>query len=358
MSSSLPVELNRTMVARSAQPCQSPASQESEAGGSDWKGELARAYRDIPSLLRALGLRPDDMPDLEPDPALDGFRLLVPRGFAARMGRGDPSDPLLRQVLPLMPERIPAAGFLLDPVGDGAATRLPGLIQKYRGRALLMAHGACAVHCRYCFRRHYPYAELGASDPRIRGALAAIASDPSLGEVILSGGDPLMLDDPSLGSLLARLDAIPHLQRLRIHSRLPVVLPERVTPRLCRLLGARRLSPVLVIHANHPRELDDTVARALTRLRAAGVALLNQSVLLRGVNNAPDTLADLSERIFACGVLPYYLHQLDPVQGAAHFEVPDAEARALVQSLRARLPGYLVPRLVREVAGDPAKRPL
>jgi EF-P beta-lysylation protein EpmB len=274
------------------------------------------------------------------------------------MGRGDPSDPLLRQVLSLLRERVPAAGFLLDPVGDGAATRLPGLIQKYRGRALLMAHGACAVHCRYCFRRHYPYAELGASDPRIRGALAAIGSDPSLGEVILSGGDPLMLDDPSLGSLLARLDAIPHLRRLRIHSRLPVVLPERVTPGLCRLLGAGRLSPVLVIHANHPRELDDTVGGALTRLRAAGVTLLNQSVLLRGVNDEPDTLADLSERLLACGVLPYYLHQLDPVQGAAHFQVPDAEARTLVQSLRARLPGYLVPGLVQEVAGDPAKRPL
>ncbi len=267
-------------------------------------------------------------------------------------------DPLLRQVLPSRAERVQAEGYLLDPVGDGAATRVPGLIQKYRGRALLMVHGACAVHCRYCFRRHYPYADLGANDPRLQGALAAIAGDPSLTEVILSGGDPLMLDDPGLASLLARLDAIPHLRRLRIHSRLTVVLPERVTAELCQSLQGLRLSPVLVIHANHPRELGAGVVASLARLRAGGVTLLNQSVLLRGVNDSADTLADLSERLLACGVLPYYLHQLDPVQGSAHFQVSDAEALALLETLRSRLPGYLVPRLVREVAGEPAKRPL
>jgi EF-P beta-lysylation protein EpmB len=274
------------------------------------------------------------------------------------MNPGDATDPLLRQVLPSRAERIPADGYLLDPVGDGAATRLPGLIQKYRGRALLMVHGACAVHCRYCFRRHYSYADLGATDPRLQGALAAIAADPSLTEVILSGGDPLLLDDPGLGSLLARLDAIPHLRRLRIHSRLPVVLPERVTDELCRSLQGLRLSPVLVIHTNHPQELGANAAASLARLRTGGVTLLNQSVLLRGINASVDTLAVLSEQLFACGVLPYYLHQLDPVQGAAHFQVPDEEALALLETLRSRLPGYLVPRLVREVAGEPAKRPL
>ncbi len=344
------------MVARSAQPCQSPTPWGIEGTGADWKAELARAYRDLPSLLGALGLEPADIPGLDPIP--DGFRLLVPRGFAALMDPGDPMDPLLRQILPSRAERIPAEGYLLDPVGDGAATRRPGLIQKYRGRALLMVHGACAVHCRYCFRRHYPYADLGATDPRLEGALAAIAADPSLTEVILSGGDPLLLDDPGLRSLLARLDAIPHLRRLRIHSRLPVVLPERVTDELCRSLQRLRLSPVLVIHANHPQELGAGAAASLARLRTGGVTLLNQSVLLRGVNSCADALADLSEGLFACGVLPYYLHQLDPVQGAAHFQVPDEEALALIETLRSRLPGYLVPRLVREVAGEPAKRPL
>ncbi|MGE5154994.1 MAG: EF-P beta-lysylation protein EpmB [Bdellovibrio bacteriovorus] len=340
------------MVARSARPCQSPAAGEA----LDWKTELARAFRDSASLLGALGLEAADIPGM--DPAPEGFRLLVPRGFAALMRPGDPADPLLRQVLPLRAERTPTAGFVLDPVGDGAATRLPRLIHKYRGRVLLMAHGACAVHCRYCFRRHFPYADLGASEPRMREAIAAIAADPSLDEVILSGGDPLMLDDRALGSLLARLELIPHLRRLRIHSRLPVVLPQRVGPELCRMLGALRRSPVLVIHANHPRELGGGVPAALDRLRAAKVSLLNQSVLLGGVNDDLDTLAALSEGLFAAGVLPYYLHQLDPVQGAAHFQVSDARARALIESLRERLPGYLVPRLVREVAGDPAKRPL
>lgn len=344
------------MVARSAQPCQSPTPWGIEGTGADWKGELARAFRDVASLLGALGLEPSDCPGLDPETA--GFRFLVPRGFAALMAPRDPADPLLRQVLPVTAERVPAEGFLLDPVGDRAATRAPGLIQKYPGRALLMVHGACAVHCRYCFRRHFPYADLGGNEPRIRGALAAIAADSNLTEVILSGGDPLMLDDAALRVLLGRLEAIPHLRRLRIHSRLPVVLPKRVTDDLCRMLGGLRLSPVLVIHANHPRELGPSAAQALARLRASGVTLLNQSVLLRGVNACADALADLSEGLFACGVLPYYLHQLDPVQGAAHFQVSDAEALTLLDALRVRLPGYLVPRLVREVAGEAAKCPL
>jgi EF-P beta-lysylation protein EpmB len=265
---------------------------------------------------------------------------------------------LLRQVLPLGVERAPAHGFVPDPVGDGPAALTPGLIQKYQGRALLMAHGACAIHCRYCFRRHFPYGAMGPQAPRLEAAIGLIAADSTLSEVILSGGDPLMLDDAPLGALLRRLHAIPHLQRVRLHSRLPVVLPERITDALCTHLRGLRLPAVLVIHANHARELGDPCAAALARLRAAGVTLLNQSVLLAGVNDRADTLADLSERLFGLGVLPYYLHQLDPVQGAAHFAVSDPHALALEAELRARLPGYLVPRLVREVAGDPAKRPL
>jgi EF-P beta-lysylation protein EpmB len=274
------------------------------------------------------------------------------------MTPGDPTDPLLRQVLPLTAEQLPVEGFGPDPVGDQAATRAPGLVQKYAGRALLLVQGACAIHCRYCFRRHYPYADLGASGPRFQGALETITADGTLTEVILSGGDPLLLDDAPLEALLRHLDTIPHLRRLRIHSRLPVVLPERVTEALCHLLGTVRLSVVVVIHANHPRELGEATAGALARLRLAGSTLLNQSVLLRGVNDDVDNLAGLSERLFAQGVVPYYLHQVDPVQGAAHFQVPDSEALALVEQLRARLPGYLVPRLVREVAGEPCKRHL
>lgn len=343
------------MVARTAQPCQSP-TREGEDADLHWKGELARAFRAVPDLLRYLGLKPGDIPGLDPTPV--GLRFLVPRGFAALMKAGDSGDPLLLQVLPLMAEQVRAEGFGQDPVGDGAATRIPGLIQKYAHRALLMAQSACAIHCRYCFRRHYPYTDLGASGPRLATALEVIAADATLNEVILSGGDPLLLDDRALGALLERLDAIPHLRRLRIHSRLPVVLPERVTEGLCRTLSRLRLSPVVVIHANHPRELGTATARALSRMRVTGTTLLNQSVLLRGINDRAATLAELSERLFALGVLPYYLHQLDPVQGAAHFQVPDAEALAVIEDLRSALPGYLVPRLVREIPGETAKRDL
>jgi EF-P beta-lysylation protein EpmB len=321
-----------------------------------WQSELGRAYTDVGSLLAALALKPDQVPDLDPSPGR--FRLLVPRGFADLMTPGDPHDPLLRQVLPLRAESLPVAGYVADPVGDGPATRLPGLIQKYRGRALLMAHGACAVHCRYCFRRHYPYAEGGGLAARLDAALDAVAVDPGITELILSGGDPLMLDDDALARTFRRLTGIAHLRRVRLHTRLPVVLPERVDDGLCALLSDAPRPTVVVIHANHPRELDGGVPGALAALAATGASLLNQGVLLAGVNDDVDTLAMLCERLFELGVLPYYIHQLDPVRGAAHFAVPDHLARALHNELRERLPGYLVPRLVREVAGDPAKRPL
>jgi EF-P beta-lysylation protein EpmB len=284
--------------------------------------------------------------------------MLVPRAFAALMTPGDPRDPLLRQVLPLGAERLTVAGFSRDPVGDASADLGQGLLRKYAGRALLIVTGGCAVHCRYCFRRHFPYAELGQTPDRTSVAVASIAADPGISEVILSGGDPLMLDDDRLGALLERLHQIPHLKRLRIHSRLPVVLPSRVTDTLCRRLASSRLATILVVHANHPSELGSQAEEALQRLRRADLTLLNQSVLLRGVNDAAPILGSLSERLFACGVLPYYLHQLDPVEGAAHFEVPDAQALRLGEALRERLPGYLVPRLVREVPGVGSKVPL
>jgi len=249
-------------------------------------------------------------------------------------------------------------GFTTDPVGDSQARRAPGLLQKYRGRALLLVTGACAVHCRYCFRRHYPYGEEALIHDPERAALGAIAADPSLREVILSGGDPLMLDDDRLQALLCSLAAIPQLRRLRLHSRLPVILPARITPGLLSLLRELRLRTTLVIHVNHGRELGLGAQTALGALAEAGVILLNQSVLLRGVNADSQCLIALSEALCNCRVLPYYLHLLDPVAGAAHFAVGLREARRLIRELRAELPGYLVPRLVREQAGAPNKVPL
>ena len=286
------------------------------------------------------------------------FPLRVPRGFVARMRHGDPHDPLLRQVLPLDDEDRVVPGFSLDAVGDAQARTGAGVLQKYRGRALLVATGSCAVHCRYCFRRHFPYGEDIAAAGGWREAVALVAADASIDEVILSGGDPLSLATGKLAELTAALARIPHLKRLRLHTRLPVVLPERVDDELAAWLRAQPWPVTIVIHANHANEFDAGVDGALARLRATGAALLNQAVLLRGVNDSVDALAALSERAFAAGVLPYYLHQLDRVAGSAHFEVADAEARAVHAALAARLSGYLVPRLVREVAGDPGKRPL
>ena len=321
-----------------------------------WQKALREAVRDPRELLDLLGL--DRLAPRLSDEAMVQFPLRVPRGFVARMRRGDPRDPLLRQVLPLDDEMRPMPGFGLDAVGDGAAKTAPGVIQKYRGRALLVATGSCAIHCRYCFRRHFPYAEETAARDGWRDAVDLIRRDASIEEVLLSGGDPLSLSNGKLAELTGALADIPHLRRLRIHSRLPIVVPERVDDGLMGWLTALPWPVTLVVHANHANEFDGTVDAALGRLRAAGVHLLNQAVLLRGVNDSVDALAALSERGFRAGVLPYYLHQLDRVAGVAHFEVDDAHARALHAGLAARLSGYLVPRLVREIPGDTGKRPL
>jgi len=319
-----------------------------------WVDELRAAYRDPLELLRDLGI-PPAAASYAPA-AAERFAFRVPRPFATRMRHGDPHDPLLRQVLPIGAELREVDGFGADPVGDLAASPLPGLLHKYHGRALLLLAGACAVNCRYCFRREFPYQDAVGS-PRLDAALAHVAADTSLREIILSGGDPLLLDDARLAALAQALAAIPHVERLRIHTRLPVVLPSRVTPALVALLRDTRLRGVVVVHVNHAREIDGEVATALRTLGAAGVTCLNQSVLLRGVNDDVDALVALSESLFACGVLPYYLHLLDRVRGAAHFDVPPATARTLLAGLQARLPGYLVPRVVREIAGAPAKVP-
>jgi EF-P beta-lysylation protein EpmB len=320
-----------------------------------WQQQLASAISDPAELLRLLGLAPGDLPG-----GVDSrspFALRVPRYYAGLMRHGDPTDPLLAQVLPSARERGAVAGFGTDPVGDLAAVQRQGVLKKYHGRALLITTGACAVHCRYCFRRHFPYA--GQSAIRNwREALEGVRQMPDVSELILSGGDPLALSDRRLAELLAEAEAIPQLRRLRIHTRLPVVLPARVTARFAGLIAGTRLRSAIVIHANHPREITPELRQALQPLKAAGAQLLNQAVLLKSVNDDADTLTALSESLFDIGVLPYYLHLLDPVAGAAHFEVSAADAQVLEDALWARLPGFLVPRMVREVPGAAGKSPL
>jgi EF-P beta-lysylation protein EpmB len=321
-----------------------------------WQQVWREAITDPRELLQILGLSHRAGELLAQ--ADTGFPMRVPRGFAARMRHGDASDPLLLQVLPRAAELDDVPGFTSDAVGDLDARAGHGVLHKYEGRALLIATGSCAVHCRYCFRRHFPYAEETAGANGWRGAVARIAADPSIEEVILSGGDPLSLATSKLRELSDALSDVPHVRRLRIHTRLPVVLPERIDAEFLGWLAGLRFESVVVLHANHANEIDAAVESACADLRAAGATLLNQSVLLRRVNDCVGALKDLSLRLFDARVLPYYLHQLDRVAGAAHFEVEDARATVLMEELAARLPGYLVPRLVREVAGAPAKMPV
>ncbi|MDE2450067.1 MAG: EF-P beta-lysylation protein EpmB [Gammaproteobacteria bacterium] len=318
-----------------------------------WQQELAEAITTPEALAAALGLSPGALAGARE--AGRRFRLRVPRSFVARMRPGDPRDPLLLQVLPAAVELADEAGYGDDPVGERSSVRAPALLQKYRGRALLITTPTCAVHCRYCFRREFPYEEQSGDAPRWSEALAAIAADASLEEIILSGGDPLSLSNARLDGLTRALAAIPHVRRIRVHTRQPVVLPSRVDEGLVQWLRASRLPTVMVLHVNHPNELDTELAAACAKLRATGITLLNQSVLLAGVNDDVEVLSALSLRLFDAGVLPYYLHALDRVRGAAHFAVSEERARTLAGQLAARLPGYLVPRLVREVPAAPAK---
>lgn len=334
-----------TQPATSFQPASPPAWQKALADAISSPLELLRLL-EIDAVATGLRLSVDSR-----------FRQRVPRGFAARMRKGDPHDPLLRQVLPLAEEDIETPGFLTDPVGDLKAETVPGVLHKYHGRALLITTGACAIHCRYCFRRHFPYGDSNPAGDRWQAALDYLRGDDSITEIILSGGDPLSLSDGRLSELAQALATIPHLKRLRVHTRLPVVLPARVNDQMLAWLTGRRLQPVMVIHANHANEIDDDVRNALRMLRNAGVPLLNQSVLLKGINDNVDALCDLSEALFDAGALPYYLHLLDPVQGAAHFNVDNATAAALINTVRTRLPGYLVPQLVREFPGGASKLP-
>lgn len=319
-----------------------------------WQQALCQAIRDPQQLLALLNLSHHALAQqilLNPP-----FRLCVPLGYVARMKKEQPNDPLLRQVLPTSAELQYDHTFSCDPVGDKQAEKIPGLLHKYQGRVLILATAACAIHCRYCFRQHYQYPSL---NPLLNQELFnLIRADHSIHEIILSGGDPLLLTDNALAHFIAQLATIPQIKRLRFHSRIPIVLPERITMILLKSLTASRLPIVLVIHANHPQEFDQTVYVALQELANAGIMLLNQSVLLKGINDDAETLIALSETLFQARVMPYYLHLLDKVQGSQQFEVTLPQAQFLLEQLRQSLPGYLVPKLVKEVAGFPYKQPI
>lgn len=316
-----------------------------------WQKNLAQGFSCAAELLAFLQLPVSLASTL----AEKSFKTRVPRGFAARMQPGNRFDPLLLQVLAVGEELQNMDGFVADPLGEALANPLRGLIHKYHGRVLLTVAGACAVNCRYCFRRHFPYQDNNPGRSGWGPVLEYIANDTCIHEVILSGGDPLLATDSVLKELFTQLAEIPHLRTLRIHTRIPVVLPERITESFIDLLVSNRLTTVVVLHSNHPQELDNHVMDACTALRQAGCHLLNQSVLLAGVNDTAPILAALSERLFACGILPYYLHLLDKVEGAAHFDVSLDNALVIYHELQTLLPGYLVPRLAREEAGKKNK---
>lgn len=321
----------------------------------DWQNQLANAIRSVEELLQFVGLTARDGQELLQ--VCRDFPVRVPHDFARRIQPGLADDPLLLQVLPLTEESLSVPGYSNDPVADIDRMPVPGLLHKYHGRILLTLTGACAIHCRYCFRRHFPYTDANPCGQSWQASLAYIHQHREIDEIILSGGDPLTLSDQRLTSISRELSAIPHLKRLRLHTRLPVVIPDRVTKQLTGWLRDCRLQTVMVLHVNHANELNEATRLAFQQLRGATDSLLNQSVLLKGVNDQPSELAILSQRLFEQGVLPYYLHCLDAVAGAAHFDLPDHRIDAIWKQLRTMLPGYLLPRLVREIPGESSKLP-
>lgn len=323
---------------------------------ASWQNILANSIKNPAELLDRLQLDISLLPAALA--AAKSFSLRVPEPYLKRMRPGDINDPLLRQVLPIGEELEDQPGFVLDPLGEQHSNARPGIIHKYHGRLLLVVSSGCAINCRYCFRRHFPYDDNNLSTAEWDAALDYIRNDSSISEVIYSGGDPLAANDRRLAWLTREIAAVPHVRRLRIHTRLPIVIPQRITPELIDALCGTRLPVTMVWHCNHAAELDAATNEAASRLRQAGVILLNQAVLLRGVNDSLEAQLALSEALGDAGILPYYLHLLDRVRGASHFLVPDNDARNLVGSMLTRLPGYLVPKLVREVAGEPGKVPV
>lgn len=320
---------------------------------ADWQMSLKSLVTDPAELLALL-----DLPVTHLDTAVRAaelFPLRVPREFIALMQPGNINDPLLKQVLPIDAEFIDKPGFTTDPLEEASARPVPGVVHKYRDRLLLILSGACAINCRYCFRRHFPYADNRISGSATQAALEYIHAQRDLREVIFSGGDPLVTADARLEEIITKISEIPHIERLRIHSRLPVVIPSRITERLIRVLTKSRLQTALVLHINHPQEIGPELVDACEQLRKAGVTLLNQAVILRDINDRVATQVELSRALYRAGVLPYYLFLFDPVKGASHFDIPEKEAQALAAKMQAELPGYLMPRLAREVPGEPSK---
>ena len=322
----------------------------------DWQSELSQIIRSVDELLEFTGNKPGSLDEL--DTIDSDFPLRVPRPYASRIQRGNPYDPLLRQVLPIALENLSVPGYVSDPLDEANSNTMPGVIHKYHGRVLLILAGSCAINCRYCFRRSFPYQANQNSSAEWDLALDYIRQHNDISEVILSGGEPLIHSDDRLRQLVSSIADIAHVKRLRVHTRLPIVIPQRVTPGMLDWLTCSRLQTIVVLHTNHAAEIDDEVFAALHRIKSCGVTLLNQSVLLKGVNDDLETLKQLSERLFEAGAMPYYLHLLDKIEGAAHFDVATPRAQQLVGQLCATLPGYLVPKLVRECAGEPAKTPI
>ncbi len=318
-----------------------------------WQEQLKNLVCDPAELFSRLNLSPDNLAAVRE--ACGDFPLRVSHSYLERIQPNNPDDPLLLQILPGAAELQSAPGYTRDPLLERDKNLNPGLIHKYRGRVLLLVSSACPVHCRYCFRRHFPYDDNRNSRLQWQQALHTIRSDPSISEVIYSGGDPLTASDRQLAWLTEQIAAIDHVKRLRIHTRFPVLIPARINRECLLWLSQSRLRVTMVLHVNHPAELDRHVADSLQRLQQSGITLLNQSVLLRGINDSVDTLTALSEQLFDHGVLPYYLHLLDKVAGAAHFDLPESTALSLYRALQSRLPGYLLPRLVREESGKTAK---
>lgn len=322
----------------------------------NWQNQLNDLITDPAALLQMLKLPETLLPAAIL--ASDSFALRVPKAFVRRMQIGDPYDPLLLQVLPLHAELAENPAFVLDPLGEKQANAIPGILHKYKKRLLLTLTGACAIHCRYCFRRHFPYQDNLPKASDWPAMQQYIESQPDINEIILSGGDPLSVSNRRLSEWIERLQSIPQLTTLRIHTRLPIVLPDRLDSELLEILAQSRFKVVFVLHSNHPAELDTLTQKALEKLQTTRFTVLNQTVLLRGINDNIQTLVKLSERLFDCGVLPYYLHLLDKVKGASHFDMLEEDAVSLYRDLMCELPGYLLPKLVRETAGEPYKVPI
>ena len=321
----------------------------------EWQSQLAKAIKDPEQLLEALNLPSKHLADMQLAHQL--FPLRVTQSYLSRIEKGNINDPLLMQVFPLAEESLLTENYSHDPVGDKQAERYPGLLHKYKSRVLLTLTAACAIHCRYCFRRHFNYTASNATK-HWEDNLAYISQNTEINEVIFSGGDPLSLSDQRLATMINELSRVSHIKTLRIHTRQIIVLPSRVDEDLLTWIKACRLKLVFVIHVNHPNEIDNDVAYALKQLSIAGVTLLNQAVLLKGVNDSATTLCQLSQQLFKNNVLPYYLHILDKVHGAAHFDVSEDRAINLIKTINSELPGYLVPKLVRELPSSPHKTPI